>query len=200
MDPPSPMIAISPIGDFPSGFFIPLQAAIKRVFGYPSRLVPLVRDLAFAYDPHRNQYHSTRILSELSARAPVQFLKVVAVTRVDLFIPVLTYVYGEAQLGGTSCIVSVHRLEDRLPPLLSGETLQLRLTKEATHELGHTFNLRHCKERSCLMHYGRDVQDVDRKSDRLCRYCQVLLSDEIRRLETADSTGSKTSPPIGPRK
>ena len=56
--------------------------------------------------------------------------------------------------------------------------------QEAIHELGHTFNLRHCKEHTCLMHYCRDEHDVDQKSDQLCRYCKVLLNDEIKRLKS----------------
>jgi len=57
-----------------------------------------------------------------------------------------------------------------------------RIVKEAIHELGHTFNLRHCQEHSCIMHYCRSEEDVDRKSDELCRYCKIMVEDEIKRL------------------
>jgi archaemetzincin len=58
-----------------------------------------------------------------------------------------------------------------------------RIVKEAIHELGHTFNLRHCPEDTCIMHYCRNEEDVDRKSDEICRYCKVMLEDEIKRIE-----------------
>ena len=49
-------------------------------------------------------------------------------------------------------------------------------------ECGHTFNLRHCQEHSCIMHYCRSEEDVDRKSGELCRYCKIMVEDEIKRL------------------
>ena len=101
---------------------------------------------------------------------------------VDLFIPILTYVFGEAQLGGKACIVSTHRLTEGLLADDPDGVFSRRLVKEAVHELGHTFKLRHCPERTCIMHYCRGIQDVDRKSERLCRYCRTLLADEMKRL------------------
>ena len=62
------------------------------------------------------------------------------------------------------------------------DVFQCRVLKEAVHELGHTFSLRHCKEQTCIMHYCRRIKDVDRKSDQLCRYCRILLQDETKRL------------------
>jgi archaemetzincin len=63
--------------------------------------------------------------------------------------------------------------------------LTLRAAKEGVHELGHTFKLRHCPERSCIMHYCRKIDDVDRKAGQLCRHCRVLLTDEMKRLALA---------------
>ncbi|MFC1817083.1 hypothetical protein ACFL0M_14365, partial [Thermodesulfobacteriota bacterium] len=111
-----------------------------------------------------------------------QAIKVLAITTVDLFIPILTHVYGEAQLGGKACIVSTYRLKEGLSPLSFRETHQIRVVKEALHELGHTFKLHHCQDPACIMHYCRSVKDVDRKSDQMCRYCKVFIGDEIKRL------------------
>ena len=68
-----------------------------------------------------------------------------------------------------------------MPARLKDSHIQ-RIVKEAIHELGHTFSLRHCREHSCIMHYCRTELDVDRKSDQLCRYCKILLDDEIKKL------------------
>jgi archaemetzincin len=57
-----------------------------------------------------------------------------------------------------------------------------RMIKESIHELGHTFNLRHCRDHRCIMHYCRSEADVDLKSEELCRYCRILLLDEIKKL------------------
>jgi len=143
--------------------------------------MPFLQDLAFAFDRGRNQYHSTIILDELAKRAPASAIKVLAITDVDLFIPIMTYVYGEAQLNGKACIISTSRLKKSLPPMHTQDAFLARVFKEAIHELGHTFNLLHCPDYTCIMHYCRSEDDVDRKSEELCRYCGVFLEDAMKK-------------------
>jgi archaemetzincin len=150
------------------------------VFSLDTRILPVLDSIAFAWNPDRGQYHSTPILQRLAAEAPPQTVKVAALCRVDLFIPILTYVFGEAQLDGRACIVSSCRLA-------GGGTepegrFTARMAKEVVHELGHTFNLRHCQDPACLMHYCRSESDVDHKSEQFCRYCKVLLGDALQKL------------------
>lgn len=175
-------VIISPAGVFEPGLMDSVSAEISRIFGYPVQTAALLDDLEFAYDPGRDQYHSTPILGKLAESAPSHAVKVIAVTSRDLFIPILTHVYGEAQLGGKACIVSTFRLDEGISKAVRRDDFIGRAVKEAIHELGHTFKLLHCKDKRCIMHYCREIRDVDRKSDDLCRYCKVLLDDEIKRL------------------
>ena len=174
-------IVISPIGNFDSNLISLIGQEVHRIFGYRTQIRPLMQNVDFALDPSRNQYHSTSIIGKLAGLAPPQAIKMLAITRVDLYIPILTHVYGEAQLGGKACIISTHRLNEGLG-MGVWEPFSLRVVKEAIHELGHTFNLRHCQSHTCCMHYCRSIKDVDRKSEQLCRYCKILLDDEIKRL------------------
>ena len=176
-------IILSPIGDVTPDLLDPIREEIKHIYGYPTEVLSLLDDLEFAFHPNRNQYHSTPILEQLAAKAPENAVKVLALVEVDLFIPILTHVYGEAQLGGKACIVSTIRLNEGHSYLNTQEPFLSRIVKEAIHELGHTFQLRHCREHTCLMHYCRNESDVDRKSDQLCRYCRILLDDEIKRMQ-----------------
>jgi len=176
-------IIVSPIGEFAPDLLDLIRNEIKRIYGYPTDVMTLLDDLEFAFHAGRNQYHSTPILEQLALRAPAGAVKILAIVEVDLFIPILTHVYGEAQLGGKACIVSTIRLNEGHSSLNTQEPFLGRIVKEAIHELGHTFKLRHCREHTCLMHYCRDERDVDRKSDQLCRYCRILLDDEIKRLQ-----------------
>ena len=176
-------ILISPIGGADAEALRGVGEEIRRVFGYATEVACLFDDVEFALNPDRGQYYSTPILERLAKLAPVHAVRVVALTKVDLFIPILTHVYGEAQLGGRACIVSTCRLTENLPLLNRDEVFVLRVAKEAVHELGHTFDLRHCKDPSCIMHYCRSVADVDRKSRALCRYCGVLLQDRLGKVE-----------------
>jgi len=174
-------IILSPIDNLNSEIIALISQAVRQVFGYPTEVMPLLQTVDFALDPDRNQHYSTLILEKLAAAAPERAVKILAVTREDLFIPILTHVYGEAQIGGKACIISTCRLKEGLGTSLS-QTFQVRAVKESIHELGHTFNLRHCQDRTCIMHYCRSIKDVDQKSDQFCRYCKILLADEIKRL------------------
>ena len=175
-------IVVSPFDGLNASLLNDINRGITGTFGYSVDVHPLLKDLDFALDPDRNQYHSTSILDELSRLLPTGALKVLAICKVDLFIPILTHVYGEARLGGKTCVISIHRLKENISAMNPGTIFHYRVVKEAIHELGHTFGLRHCEEHSCVMHYARTVMDVDRKSDQPCRYCKVLLDDEKKRL------------------
>lgn len=174
-------VQIAPIGIFAPDLLEAVIDTIKRVFGLTSRTAPLLGEIGFAYDADRKQYHSTAILERLTGKARPEILKVLALTREDLFIPILTHVYGEAQLGGTSCIVSTRRLGEGISMANTRELYLGRVAKEAAHELGHTFDLRHCQDARCIMHYCRSIADVDHKSSDLCRYCRVLLGDYFKK-------------------
>jgi archaemetzincin len=175
-------ILIAPIGDVDSQLLATVGREIQRVFRALPQVSPILSDLSFAFDAGREQYHSTPILQRLADASPPGVLRVLALTEVDLFIPILTHVYGEAQLGGTACIVSTYRLNSGPATLRFPDIAVGRVVKEAIHELGHTFKLRHCPDAACIMHYCRSESDVDRKSSDLCRYCRVMLDDELRRL------------------
>jgi len=176
-------IIISPIGNFDTSILKSIAQELTRIFGYQVEISPLLQTLSFALDPERRQYHSTLILEKLAAVTPSHTIKVLAITSKDLFIPILTYVYGEAQLGGKTCIISTHRLSEGISPVHQKAIYYQRVVKEAVHEVGHTFNLRHCKNEDCIMHYCRSIKDVDSKSDQFCRYCDILTKDEIKKIE-----------------
>jgi archaemetzincin len=179
---PGGEVQIAPIGVFAPDLLSAVVDTVGRLFGLECRTAPLLEEIAFAYDEERKQYHSTAVLERLTKQAPADTLKVLALTREDLFIPILTHVYGEAQLGGTSCVVSIHRLGEGISTVNMRPLYIERVAKEAAHELGHTFDLRHCKDAHCIMHYCRSISDVDHKSSDLCRYCRVLLGDSLKKL------------------
>jgi archaemetzincin len=175
-------ILISPVGELSPELLTAITAEIERTYGFATERGAVLEDLSFALDQNRQQYHSTLILDQLAANIPADCIRILAIAQVDLFIPILTHVYGEAQLGGAACIVSTFRLNEGRSGMNVSPRYIERIVKEAIHELGHTFNLRHCQEHSCIMHYCRSEEDVDRKSDELCRYCKIMVEDEIKRL------------------
>lgn len=172
-------IFISPIGDIPEWINQFTAENVSKFFGFKTAVMPVLKDISFAYSPERNQYHSTLILEKLEQNSPKNAVKILGITKEDLFIPILTHVYGEAQLDGQACIISLSRLVNGMGVDLIDKG-RARIIKEAVHELGHCFNLRHCKDAMCLMHYCRKIDDVDKKINQLCRYCNILLNDNIK--------------------
>jgi archaemetzincin len=99
------------------------------------------------------------------------------ITDFDLYVPVLTFVFGEAQLNGKAAIVSAHRLYPEFYGLPPNEDLFLaRLIKEMNHELGHTYGLRHCLNFECVMHSSSNVDEIDIKGEALCKKCFEKIS------------------------
>ena len=65
-----------------------------------------------------------------------------------------------------------YRLDNRLYGLPPDRNRHLeRLLKEAIHELGHTYQLIHCRRHPCVMMSSTYVEDIDQKSDRFCGEC-----------------------------
>ncbi len=136
-------------------------------------------DPQLTYDASRGQYDSNMILGQLLSDPSEDAMRILAVTSADLFIPVLTYVFGEAQLDGPTAVVSTNRLRSEkygLPP--DPENLILRLEKEAVHELGHTFGLLHCSDPVCVMRASTYVEEIDPKQAGFCAACRKTLRDK----------------------
>jgi archaemetzincin len=148
---------------------------LEAAFEAPVRNIELP-DPEFAFDPARNQYGSIPVLEMLLRRMPADALKLVAFTQRDLFIPVLTFVYGHAQLGGKAAVVSLARLRQEFYGLPANQEVFLqRAHKEALHETGHAFGLVHCAERSCAMSLATNIRQIDMKQAALCAACAAHI-------------------------
>lgn len=157
-----------------------LAAELARTFHTRCQIRPELFDVTFARDSARRQYYSTAILQRLE-RACDPDARVLGVTTCDLFVPVLTFVFGEAQLDGNCATVSLARLKEEAYGLPASETLlRERLLKEAVHELGHTFGLRHCADWRCVMTSSHAVERLDVKSAEFCAACRKSVLDERR--------------------
>jgi archaemetzincin len=150
---------------------------LPESLGIPFRIHPRALPADSAYEPLRGQWNAARILQDLDGMEEARSAtRVLGVTDLDLFITILTFVFGLAHLGARTALVSLHRLHNEfygLPP--EPELVLARLEKEAMHELGHTLRLTHCPDYSCVMHFSNAVEEVDLKEARFCPACRARL-------------------------
>jgi len=150
-----------------------LAAALARVFRVSCHVRQETFDAGFAFEPARSQFHSTAILERMQSLPRPEDVRLLGITGLDLYVPVLTFVFGEAQLEGVCALVSLHRLREEFYGLpASNDLLHERLAKEAVHELGHTFGLRHCEDWECVMASTHAVERLDVKSATFCPACR----------------------------
>jgi len=165
-------VRLVPVGDIEPSLLDAVRAGVTRELGTACRDVRRPFDAAFAFHPERGQHHSTLILERL-AQLDAGGDIIVGVTALDLFVPILTFVFGEAQMHGHCAVVSCHRLRQTFYGLPSDPRLETeRLVKEAIHEIGHTLGLTHCDDYDCVMAASHSVEWLDIKGGALCANCR----------------------------
>lgn len=156
-----------------------LGSALERDFRTTVRHRNPWFDPEAAFDSSRGQYRATLLLKALlddPQDDPAE--RILGLTNVDLFTPVLTYVFGEAQLGGRAAVVSCHRLRSEVYGLPADPRLLFdRLHKEAMHELGHTYGLLHCATIGCVMRASSYAEEIELKSAAFCEECRAVVTN-----------------------
>jgi archaemetzincin len=121
-------------------------------------------------NPKRNQYDSKHFL-RLVRGYPGD--KVLGITEVDLYAETLNFVFGQAEVGRKAAVISLNRLKgDR-------SIYHSRIVKEATHEIGHTLGLGHCKKHTCVMHYSNCLEETDLKEEKFCADCHQEMKNHL---------------------
>ncbi len=177
-----PVIEIVPVGEVPAEILQRLLPAIEAPF--PGHLVRLaaqhLRHPDYAFSSSRSQYRSEPILDRLvNRRAEAE--RVLGVADLDLYTPGLNFIFGQAQKGGPAAVIALARLHPEFWGRPSDPQLLLeRFTKEAIHELGHTYGLDHCLNPTCVMRFSNTLEETDLKSDEFCAKHRRQLQGTLR--------------------
>lgn len=173
-------ITICPIGFVEEEILERIAECIERSCGVVCKVAPMMENPKYAYNEKRRQYNSKSILGRL-LQYPHESVRFIAVTHVDLYVPILKYVYGLAQIEGQCAVISLHRLHPQFydePP--NPDLLISRAEKTALHELGHSLGLTHCRNWRCVMYSSAGIADTDKKQSRFCPTCFELLKWYLR--------------------
>jgi archaemetzincin len=171
-----PLITVLSFGRFEKGFLEKISDVVMRELNCSIVIKDAHVDISEFYDPVRRQYNGDKLLKQVDSLKGPGDSKIIGLFNVDLFIPILTFIFGQAQLGGRTAIASLYRLANESYGMQADNNLLLeRFTKEVIHELGHTFGLIHCHTSSCVMRSSNYVEDIDQKEAYLCTKCKLAI-------------------------
>lgn len=169
-------ITLRSIGEVDSKTLEGLRRRLNQAFGCPTQTIPEVYSLKQAYDSKRKQYLASALLKRLKKSGVSKEEKVLGIADVDLYAPGLNFVFGQADMSTGTAVISLCRLKQEYYGLPADEVLFLdRASKEAVHELGHTFGLAHCTDDKCVMHFSNSLADTDWKEVTFCSKCRPKL-------------------------
>jgi len=167
-------ITLKPLGNIADEIMEKLKDRVGGIFHCPVEVKAGFSDLAQAYNPERKQYLSSKLLASLEKSERDE--RVVGIADVDLYVPRLNFVFGEADIVSGTAIISLCRLRPEYYGLAPDESLFLeRAAKEIVHELGHTFGLGHCPNNKCVMHFSNSLADTDLKEAHFCNMCRPKI-------------------------
>lgn len=165
-------ILIIPFCDIDTDITEMLVHELRRIFNKVVEAAENLNIPHYAFHNKREQYLSTAFLKViLDASYPEKYEKILGVTDVDLYVPELNFVFGEA--CDKAAVISLLRLRESFYKRMDDRKVFLRrILTEAVHELGHTFGLKHCNDPHCVMYFSNTISDTDRKGYEFCRNCR----------------------------
>jgi archaemetzincin len=162
-------IGIQPVGEVDLGDLKIIAGSFLGELRLKSFILPPLDTPEYAFDKRRIQYDAGTIIGRLEATEFEAFDKIIALVDADLFIPVFSFVLGEARMGGRCALVSTFRLQKNPG----------RSVKVALHEFGHLMHLVHCHDESCVMKFSKNIEQLDSNSGIFCSYCLDQISYRI---------------------
>lgn len=188
-------IGITPVGDISAIILDVISANLQEYLLAETRILPRVEIPIRAWQQNRQQYDVGPVLAYLEALKEDRTDKLLGVMAVDLYIPILTHVFGGARQGADCGIVSIFRLMDHPKERDAPSSLVLeRSIKVVLHEIGHMYNLVHCDDPQCLMHFSGSVDELDRLKLFFCRYCHAAITQRMGHPGRTDFTPTAESP------
>ena len=184
------IIYLQRIGDVDPRILIVLQKNLKLFFKKYNIKINILPDKLplLESEYYKKQYDALKVKKRLIKHVNNKnCYRILGVMDVDLFSRFLNFVFGVADMPKNkfygSALISVTRLRENFYRRSENVAqFELRVLKEAIHELGHTFGLEHC-ENLCVMQYSNSLDDTDKKPPNYCEACLKKLNDFLDDLD-----------------
>ncbi|MFX1379419.1 MAG: archaemetzincin family Zn-dependent metalloprotease [Promethearchaeota archaeon] len=190
------IISLLKIGQVDQSIINDLKSKIELTFKEfniavenPNNTVPLNNS---EYNIQRRQYDASKMLYRIvnyTKNNPC--FRILGIINNDIFTSSLNFVFGLAMSPQRHApghrlvaLISLKRLNESFYRRTdNNELFEVRVLKEAIHELGHTFNLGHCNN-YCIMRFSNSLSDTDEKPPSFCDSCLEQLTNFFANLNT----------------
>jgi len=182
------IIYLQRIGDLDPRILIILKKDLKCFFKKHNIKVDILAEqlplLDSEYNSDEDNYYAIDIKKRLVPRVKNnKYYRILGVLDVEIYSTLLKRIFGVAGIPKNKAfgraLISVTRLREEFYRRTRNVALfEQRIFKEAIHELGHTFGLKHC-ENHCVMCCSIRVDDTDKKPHDFCEICLKKLNSYL---------------------
>jgi archaemetzincin len=181
------IIYLQRIGDVDPRILIVLQKNMKRFFREYNIKIKILPDKLplFEFEFYKEQYDASKVKKRLIKHVNNRnYYRILGVMDVDISSKLLkknkkNFIFGTADMPKNKfgrALISVTRLRENFYERSENlAQFELRVLKEAIHELGHTFGLEHC-DNLCVMRCSNTIDDTDKKPPNYCEACLKKLN------------------------
>ncbi len=164
------IIYIQPFDDFPNNYLSHVKKELKKYYNKieVKKSIPIPKN---AFSKFSLRYRADTLIQFLSNETKNGH-KTIGLTNKDICTKKGQYtdwgIFGLGYCPGKSCVVSSFRLTQI--------NIKEQLFKVVIHELGHTFSLPHCPNKSCFMRDAEGGNPLNEETS-FCTKCTKVLKE-----------------------
>lgn len=173
---PDAPIMLLPVGQIDMATVELVRQPLEEVYQRRTEIGNPLPVPKYAYNPTREQYHSSAILKRVETTWVSDWDAAVGITEADLFVPEVPFIFGEADRSTRSALISLRRLRPEAGPRETRrDILNRRFLSEIIHQIGLIRGLAHCPNNRCVMFAATAVNEIDKRGSSLCANCRKRL-------------------------